>query len=88
MSIRKFFEDFYRENGVDIPEKVKSTSSYILKILGLFNRNLKEYEKVLYQSRIDWTVDDSKFRSSFPDFKSTPLKVAYRETYDWFKENN
>jgi nucleoside-diphosphate-sugar epimerase len=86
-SIKEFVTRFYEVSGVDIPKKIKKSPDFLLKLAGLFNKDIKEYSKMTYQMKHDWVVDDSKFRSSFK-FKSTPLDQAFKETYDWFIIDN
>jgi hypothetical protein len=57
----------------------------ILKVIGLFNPQLREVNEMLYQFKIPHIVDDSKFESRFGK-KSTPLDQAIKTTVDWYRE--
>lgn len=85
-TIRKFVEQFYFANNIDIPVKVKTRPFFLLNLIGFFNKDIKEYAKMSYQRTSDWIADDSKFRKNFPDWKSTDLNVAFNDTLNWYKD--
>lgn len=85
-TIKEFLTRFYEVSGINIAQKVKSSPFILLKLVGLFNKEVKEYSNMQYQMKNDWVVDDTKFRSSF-DFESTPLDQAFIETYNWYASN-
>lgn len=80
MTYGQFIEMFYTEAGVNIPVRVTMRSMFLLKIAGLFNKQAREYASVNYQRQADWVVDDSLFRRTFKEWKSTDLKTAFAET--------
>ena len=88
ISIESFISKFYIQSGVNIPKKVKTSPFIFLKLAGLFSKEIREYEKMVYQMKNDWVIDDSKFRSTFPDYDITPLEKAFEETFTWYEENN
>ena len=83
-SIEHFITQLYDVNDVNIAVKVKTRPKIFLKLAGLFSKTIKEYSRVNYQMHMDWVVNDSKFRSTFT-FESTPLNVAFKNTYNSFK---
>ena len=86
MTIKDFVTKFYEENGVNIPIKVKSRPMIILKIASLFNKTIREYSKMNYQRTSDWIVDDSQFKATFTDWKSTDMRTAFNETVSSYKK--
>lgn len=84
MTIKEFVERFYAEVGIDIPLKVKSRPMMLLKIIALFNKDINEYTKMNYQRKNDWVVDDSLFKNTFTDWKSTDLRTAFTETFNFY----
>jgi nucleoside-diphosphate-sugar epimerase len=86
-SIKEFIEQFYVSVGVDIPVKVDKSPMILLTIVSIFNKDIREYAKMNYQRQADWIVDDSLFRSTFTNWKSTNLNNAFNETYDSYKKS-
>ena len=84
MTIKEFVEQCYTELNVNIPVKVSTRSMLLLKLAGLFNKEAKEYAKMNYQRKADWVVDDSLFRKTFIDWKSTDLKTAFNDTLAFY----
>lgn len=86
MTIKQFVEGFYDEAGISLPVKVTSRPMLLLRIIGLFNKNVNEYSKMNYQREADWVVDDSLFRNTFVDWKSTDFHNACIETLAYYKK--
>lgn len=84
-TIRKFVEEFYEVNGIDIKDKVGTMPNVLLDIIGIFNKDIREYSKMSYQRKSDWIADDTKFRETFPEWSSTDLNIAFSDTFDWYK---
>lgn len=87
MTIKEFVERFYTEVGIDIPIKVETRPMILLKLIGLFNKNINEYSKMNYQRKSNWTVDDSLFKSTFTDWASTDLHTAFTETFNFYNKS-
>ena len=81
MSIKEFITKFYNTVGVDIPIKVTERPLFLLSLAGFFNKDIKEYAKMNYQRQSDWVVDDSLFRNTFTEWKSTDLSTAFKDTF-------
>ena len=85
-TIREFVEEFYEINGIDVPDKVGTMPYILLDLIGIFNKDIKEYAKMSYQRKFDWVADDNKFRKTFPEWQSTDLDVAFSETFAWYMD--
>jgi hypothetical protein len=57
----------------------------VLRVVGLFKPEMREYQHTLYQFTAPWVVDDSKFRSTFGDL-ATPLDEALATTLAWYAD--
>lgn len=44
---------------------------FILKVVSIFNQNIRETQELLPRYKIDNIFDSSKFKNRFPDFKIT-----------------
>lgn len=63
----------------------KVLSVLLVKIGGLFNKEIKETYEMMYQYTDDYVFDSSKFKERFPDFKITSYEDGFRETAEWFR---
>ncbi|MET0997387.1 MAG: NAD-dependent epimerase/dehydratase family protein [Marmoricola sp.] len=57
----------------------------MLRAIGLFKPELREYLHTLYQFTDPWVVDDGKFRAAFGDL-ATPLDEALAATLAWYRD--
>ena len=60
----------------------------MLKILSIFIKGLKELDEMSYQFESDFVMSDKKFRSHFPQFKTTPYNIGVKEMVDSFRTIN
>lgn len=65
------------------PPKVLAAGKTMLRLVGVFQPDMREYLHTLYQFTDDWTVSDAKFRAAFGD-GATPLPAALAATVDWY----
>jgi nucleoside-diphosphate-sugar epimerase len=60
----------------------------MLKILSIFIKDLKELDEMSYQFEYDFVMSDKKFRSHFPQFKTTSYNIGVKEMVDSFRTIN
>ena len=60
-------------------------SPWILRLVSLFNGDLREMKEMFYQFEEPFVVDGSRFAEVF-DFQATPLVEAIDATLDWYRE--
>lgn len=72
-----------KELGTDY--KISFVPGFILSLLGLFMRPLRELNEMMYQFRQPYDMSWQKFKNHFPDFEVTPYDVAVRETVKSFR---
>jgi nucleoside-diphosphate-sugar epimerase len=67
------------------PVKTRVAGPGMVRLLGLFNRELKETYEMLFEWMAPYVVDTSKAEKAF-GLKATPFKDAIRETLAWCQE--
>lgn len=72
-----------KELGTDY--KISFLPGFMLKLLGLFMRPLRELNEMMYQFRQPYDMSWQKFKNHFPEFEVTPYDVALRETVKSFR---
>lgn len=55
----------------------------IVSIIGLFNKEMRHFKELSYQTNEDFIVCIDKFLNTFP-FEITDHTVAIQETFDWY----
>lgn len=60
-------------------------SPWMIRLISLFNGDLREMREMLYQFEEPFVVDGSRFTETF-DFQPTPLDDAIDSTLDWYRE--
>jgi nucleoside-diphosphate-sugar epimerase len=83
VTTRQFIEMIYAELGQ--PAKIQVPPKLILRLIALFNGNLREVLEMLYQFEEPFIVDHSKFEQAFGNH-ATPLDEAIRQTVAWYRE--
>jgi nucleoside-diphosphate-sugar epimerase len=63
--------------------KVQILPGWLLKILGLFNKEMKEIEEMTYQNKYAYEFDSTRFEREF-QFKPTSYEEGIRKTSEWF----
>jgi nucleoside-diphosphate-sugar epimerase len=71
---------------LEMPVKYSVLSRSILKMVGLFNRNVKEAVEMLYQNEYKYHFDSTKFNSYF-NYKPINYKEGIKETINYYKKN-
>lgn len=69
-----------KEVGISVAPK------FILRMMGLFNKTVREVYEMVYEFEHDFVMDTSKFERKFGDI-ATPLEDAIRETVDWYQQH-
>lgn len=67
------------------PAALKEVPHWQVKLMGLFNRDAREFGELLYQWEGPLQLDDSKTRRILPDWRPTPVEDALASTYAWFR---
>lgn len=65
--------------------KLRAAGKMTLRLLGLFQPDLREFVEIYYEFAEPFVVDDSSFRAAFGG-SVTPHETAIRETIAWFQE--
>ncbi|WP_421725532.1 NAD-dependent epimerase/dehydratase family protein [Bauldia sp.] len=63
---------------------VEVAPQWLLKVLGVFDRTIREVNEMLYQFTQPFIVDGSKFEAAF-GFKPTPLETSIPATVAWWQ---
>ena len=85
ITTHQFIEKIYKAAGH--PPRIQVPPKSILKIIGLFNAELREVIEMLYQFENPHIVDHTKFVKAFGNH-ATPLKEAIQTTVEWYRKNN
>ena len=83
LTTRQFIERIFEATGH--PPRIQVAPKGILKIIGLFNAELREVIEMLYQFENPHIVDNSKFKQTFGNY-ATPLNEAIQTTVEWFRQ--
>lgn len=76
----------YVEKELGQPIKTRVGTRPILRILGLFDKNVREIIEMLYEFEKPFIVDTSKAENAF-GWRATPIEVAICETVAYFRDN-
>ena len=82
-TIRQVVEAVYGLAGQK--PRIMAAGRTMLRAIGLFKPEMREYLHTLYQFSDPWVVDDSKFRAAFGDL-ATPLDEALATTLAWYAD--
>ena len=80
-TIRQVVEAVYALAGHK--PRIMAAGRTVLRTIGLFKPEMREYLHTLYQFDDPWVVDDGKFRAAFGDL-ATPLDEALATTLGWY----
>ncbi|MFN8444081.1 MAG: SDR family oxidoreductase [Caldilineaceae bacterium] len=69
------------------PVRVQTAPKFLLRLLGLFNGDLREVLEMIYQFEEPFVVDGSKFSKTF-GFQPTTLPTAIKSTVAWWQQND
>jgi len=82
MTTRAFIEKIYAALGS--PPQVSVAPKPLMRLLGVFNADLRELLEMYYEFEEPFVVDSSKFERAFGNI-ATPLEAALATTIEWFK---
>jgi hypothetical protein len=71
---------------IDTKPKIAVASRMLLKILGIFNPMMREFQEIFYEFEQPYIVDHSKYEKVF-GCDTTPHNEAIAKTLQWFKTN-
>lgn len=77
LTYKQFINEISNQLNREINYKV--LSSFILKIVAIFNKNVRETKELFPRYKIDNIFDSSKFKHRFPDFKTTTYKEGIQK---------
>lgn len=66
------------------PVKLRAAGKMTLRLIGLFQPDVREFIEMFYEFDEPFVVDDSRFRAAFGN-GVTPHETAIRETVEWYK---
>ncbi len=81
---KEFIEIAAKEFGV--APKYTVLKNWVLRMVGMFNKTIKESNEMLYQNEFDYLFDSSKFDKRF-DFKTTTYEEGIKETVKAMKSS-
>ncbi len=84
LTTREFLSIVFEEAGHT--PNMATLPKMLMRILMLFNWQLREMWEMMYEFEKPFIIDSSKYVGAFGD-ESTPLREAVRETVEWFREN-
>lgn len=66
--------------------KIQTIPTWMLKVMGLFNSTIKEFPEMLYQNKLDYIFDSSKFEKRFGIEATSPADGVKSMMY-YLKKN-
>ncbi len=84
LTTRQFLEVAFEEAGAE--PRIGTTPKLMLRLVGMFVRDIGEVVEMLYEFEEPFVVDSSKFTRTF-GLDGTPIREALRATVRWFREN-
>lgn len=81
---RELFAMIAREQGITRP--LGTISPFMMRLIGIFNPDLREARELAEQFQRPWLTDSSAFESTFGTFTATPHAEAVAATLDWYRE--
>lgn len=79
---KTFIEIAAKEIGA--PASYSVLPKFMIRIIGLFNKTVKEMTEMLYQNEYEYIFDSTKFNNYF-QYSPKPYDVGIRETIQFFK---
>lgn len=59
---------------------------WMMRLAGIFDRQLKELVEMMYQFEDPFVLDAEKFAVAFPDYQITPMRDAIAASLEWERE--
>jgi len=72
---------------LNVPPRIQKVPTWMLFIIGLFIRELKEFPEMMYQYEMDYIFDSSKFEKKF-GISATPPEEGVKIMIDYLKASN
>ncbi len=66
--------------------KVGLYPRWMMKLISVFSRDMREIVEILYQFEEPWILDGSKFTSTFDELELTPMREAVAKTVEAYRE--
>jgi len=67
--------------------KIRTVPRFMIRIAGLTNPLVREFNEMLYLKTERLILDGTKFKRKFGSIPATPYKDGIKKTLDWFREN-
>ena len=78
---REFIETAFAVAGT--PSKNGVISRPMMRLAGMFNRQLREVVEMMYQFEMPFEIDASKFMGAFPEFRITSVREGIEASLRW-----
>lgn len=82
LTTREFLILAFEEAGMS--PKLGTVPGALIRLLGLFDRNMREVAEMLYEFEEPFVVDHSKYELCFGN-QSTPHRIALGRALDWYR---
>jgi nucleoside-diphosphate-sugar epimerase len=84
VTTREFIKLIEKEVGK--PLTIMTANIWMVRLLGLFMPDMREFPEMMYEFTQPFIVDDTPFKQKYGDL-ATPLPQAIAETVAWFKSH-
>jgi nucleoside-diphosphate-sugar epimerase len=74
-------------DNLNVKPSVFALKGWMIKLTGLFSKQIGELHEMLYQNKYDYIFESSKFEKEF-NFKPTPYEEGIKETIRFAKSNS
>jgi nucleoside-diphosphate-sugar epimerase len=74
------------ENEIGRPVQVRTAGKTMMRVIGLFNPEVREIVELMYEFEEPFIIDHSRFVSAFGN-GVTPHAAAIKETVSWYQEH-
>jgi len=78
---REFIEMAFAVAGT--PSKTGVVSRPMMRLAGMFNRQMREVVEMMYQFEMPFEIDASKFMGAFPEFRITSVREGIEASLRW-----
>jgi len=85
ITARNFISLIYRNVGRN--PQLKVLHKALLTLIAIHNPQVRELLELLYEYEEPYALDDSKFRTRFPDFKYTSYQEGIKKTLEWLRNH-